>query len=89
MTEYAPVPNLDWAKLIRLLRATYAHGDGGLSVDSGIDEAVLSRCARRGVHSLDNGVDLWNLAIKRLKFSEIKGCVLSKPEGAAKKTRKT
>lgn len=77
MSNYSSMPqNIDWGLLITLLRGTYKHGDGGLPAESGIDPGVLADGVKNGVHSLDNGIKLWNLAILRLADMEIHRCVV-------------
>lgn len=75
MTEYKPMPsNINWGVLIPLLRNTYRYGDGGLPAASGIGKGVLVDCTKNGVHSFDNGVTLWNLAVDRLSIEELDRC---------------
>ena len=77
MTDYKPMPRrINWALLIELLRGTYSHGDGGLPEDSGIDPGVITDGMRNGVHSWQNGVTLWNLAVERLDSSQLQRCVI-------------
>lgn len=80
MSEHGTIPeNINYPVLIDELRKTFIFGDGGLSAASGISDAVLSRCAKNGVHSLKNGVRLWNLAMDRLSPEKRNGCLVEKP----------
>lgn len=83
---------INWPKLIKLLRSSYKRGDGGLAADVGINESVLSRCVVRGVHSLDNGIALWNLSVDRMNAGKIsaeklRACVVRGPTKKPESTK--
>ena len=71
-----------------MLRGTYTHGDGGLPKESGIDAGVITDGYLNGVHSLYNGITLWNLAVEKIEAgqisnAELRACVIDEPDRLA------
>jgi len=67
---------INWPLLIKLLRKTYTHGDGGLPAESGISKVTISECCKRGVHSLKNARTLWAIAMRRLTEEQRQSCAV-------------
>ncbi len=82
MSHYGEMPDVDYKKLIKLLRRTYTHGDGGLPSESGITDHVLSRCSARGVYDHKNARILWNIGVSRLSLAQRKSCILHEQQTA-------